>query len=58
MDPLIHILYLEDDASDAELAQAQLESSGLACQITRVQTREEFDAAVRQGAFDVILADY
>ncbi len=30
----------------------------MTCQITRVQTRAEFEAALRQGGYDLILADY
>ncbi len=58
MDQVIRILHLEDDAADAELAQALLESAGLVCDLTRVQTREEFGAALRKGGFDLILADF
>ncbi len=58
MESLIHILHLEDDPADAELVQAMLESAGLTCQITRVQVRDEFAAALRQGEYDVILTDY
>ncbi len=58
MEQLVHILHLEDDAKDAELVQAMLESAGMTCQITRVQTRAEFDSALRQGGFDIILADF
>jgi PAS domain S-box-containing protein len=58
MEPLIHILHLEDDAADAELVQALLEEAGLACRIIRVQTGEEFAAALSQGGYDLILADF
>ncbi|MFZ5453847.1 MAG: PAS domain S-box protein [Thermodesulfobacteriota bacterium] len=58
MQLLIHILHLEDDPADAELAQALLESEGLACQINRVQTGDEFREALSQGGYDVILADF
>ena len=58
MNQLIHLLHLEDDTADAEIVQVMLESAGLACQITRVQTRDEFDGALRRGGYDVILADY
>lgn len=58
MERLIHILHLEDNPADAELVQAELKSAGLACQTSRVQARDEFDEALRQGAHDVILADY
>lgn len=58
MNQSIRILHLEDDATDAELAQAILESAGIVCRITRVQTREEFGEALRQGGYNIILADY
>jgi two-component system cell cycle sensor histidine kinase/response regulator CckA len=58
MEQLIHILHLEDDPADAELVQAKLEEADLNCQITRVQTRAEFDDALRQGGYDLILGDF
>jgi PAS domain S-box-containing protein len=58
MEPLIHILHLEDDPADAELTQAILEKACLVCRITRVQTGEEFASALRQGGYDLILGDY
>lgn len=58
MKPLIHILHLEDDPADAELARAILEEAGLTCRITRVQTGDEFREALLRGGHDVILADF
>jgi PAS domain S-box-containing protein len=58
MDSPIHILHLEDDPLDAELVKARLETAGLACRLTRVQTHAEFDAALRRKAYDIVLADY
>jgi two-component system cell cycle sensor histidine kinase/response regulator CckA len=58
MDTLIRILHLEDDPMDSELVQARLEEAGLACRMTLVQTRAEFDAALHRNEFDIILADY
>ncbi len=58
MEQLIHILHLEDDPVDAELIQAKIEAAGLACQICCVKTRDEFEAELRQGGYDVILADF
>ncbi len=52
------ILHLEDNYTDAELVEALLEASGLACQIARVQTKDEFSRALRQQTYDLILADY
>ncbi len=58
MTPALHVLYLENDAADAELVKATLTSEGIACEITRVETQSEFVAALEQREFDLILADY
>jgi signal transduction histidine kinase len=54
----LRILYLEDDARDAELVQEALETAGIVCEITRVESQADFTASLEQGVFDVILADY
>src|ERR1700751_3003218 len=54
----LRILSLEDDAAAAELVRDTLELEGLACTLTRVETEPGFVAARKQGAFDLILADY
>jgi signal transduction histidine kinase len=54
----LQILYLEDDELDADLAQAMLRSEGLVCEVTWVQSQAEFQAALEQVRFDVILSDY
>ncbi len=54
----LRILLLEDSASDAELVQELLEADDFVCEVTRVQTRAEFTAALEDGAIDLILADY
>jgi PAS domain S-box-containing protein len=53
----LRILLLEDDASDAELIQ-ELLAEHIACEVTRVQTRAEFVAAIEGAGIDLILADY
>jgi PAS domain S-box-containing protein len=53
----LRILHLEDDPRDAELAQELLQSEGLVCQVTRVDTEAEFLRRLDQGGFDIILAD-
>ena len=58
MNSPLRILYLEDDPKDADLAQAMLQAGGLACDVMRVETRVDFCAALEQGGFDLILADY
>jgi PAS domain S-box-containing protein len=54
----LNILHLEDDRNDAELVRMALEADGLVCEITHVDTRPDFLAAVERGGFAVILADY
>jgi signal transduction histidine kinase/DNA-binding response OmpR family regulator len=54
----LRILHLEDSPKDAELIEATLAGEGLACEVALVDTREDFVAALEQGGFDLILADY
>jgi signal transduction histidine kinase/DNA-binding response OmpR family regulator len=58
VNPQLRILYLEDDAKDAELAQTMLEAGGFACRVTRVETPVDFSAALGRDDFNMILADY
>jgi signal transduction histidine kinase/CheY-like chemotaxis protein len=55
---LLRILLLEDSTQDAELIQGLLEADHFVCEVTRVQTRDEFLAALEGGGFDLSLADY
>lgn len=55
---VLRILHLEDNPLDAELVQAQLSEGGIACELVRVQARADFAAALEEGGFDLILADY
>src|ERR1700738_1474388 len=54
----LRILLLEDSARDAELVQELLEAEHFVCEITRVETRAEFLAALEHGGIDLVLADY
>src|SRR5215510_2064624 len=54
----LRILHLEDDPNDTEIVQDVLESGGVVCQVTRVETRDKFIASLEAGGFDLILADY
>ena len=56
-DPL-HILMLEDVATDAELIERELEREGLAFDARRVTTRDAFEQALDAFEPDLILADY
>jgi signal transduction histidine kinase/CheY-like chemotaxis protein len=55
---MLHILSLEDDPNATALLQATLEAEGMPCTLERVETREEFLAALARGDFNIILADY
>src|SRR3982074_3163351 len=54
----LRILSIEDDPKDAKLIQALLETEGIACEVTRVDTQAALLASVEQGGIDLILADY
>jgi PAS domain S-box-containing protein len=54
----LRVLHLEDDRRDAELICAKLEEGGFHCDLTVVETREEFLAALDTAEFDLILADF
>ena len=58
MSDALKILHLEDNPADAELIHAALESGGVVVEARRVETREEFLAALAEGSFDIILSDY
>lgn len=53
----LRVLHLEDDPLDAELIESELHERGIPCSITRVCTREDFDAAVKEEPCDLILSD-
>jgi len=54
----LRILNLEDSRDDCELIHRSLLREGIECDLVRVETGEDFAAAVRRGGFDLILADY
>ncbi|HEX3204168.1 MAG TPA: diguanylate cyclase, partial [Nitrospiraceae bacterium] len=54
----LRILHLEDNAQDSDLMEALLNEHGLACEVTRVETRADFSAALDHLAFDLIVSDF
>ena len=54
----LFIINLEDNRNDAELIQETLISEGIACEVRRVETRDDFLAAIANEDVDLILADY
>ena len=53
----LRILHIEDSEADSLLVQQRLLREGLDCQVDRVETREQFERALRHIPFDLILAD-
>ena len=58
MNSALRILYLESDVAGAALVQDALAKEHIASVVMRVETESEFRAALQQGGFDLILADY
>src|ERR1700737_1889315 len=54
----LRILSVEDDPKDAELIRDLLETEGILCEVTRVDTEAALLTSVEQGGIDLILADY
>jgi two-component system cell cycle sensor histidine kinase/response regulator CckA len=54
----LNILHLEDDPLQTELLKTEIESRNIPCSITRVWSRDAFDAALANGQIDVIIADW
>lgn len=54
----LRLLHLEDDPIDADLITTTLMEGNIPCQSQRVDTRQAFVAALKEGRMDLILADY
>ncbi len=52
------ILYLEDGPLDVELVQRKLQQGGLLGDLRVAPGRAEYEAALADGGFDLILSDY
>ena len=60
-DPVVRpllVLHLEDSATDQRLVAVTLRRAGMDCQITSVDTLEDFMVQLQSVTFDVVLADY
>jgi signal transduction histidine kinase len=54
----LRLLQLEDNPVDAELIVSTLNEGGIPCEAKRVDRRDAFITALKEGQLDVILADY
>ena len=53
----LQVLHLDENEKDSELIQSSLAEAGMACQVTRVETRRDFEAALERDGLDLILTD-
>ena len=59
MNTPVLILYLEDNPRDAELVRDKLQqTTGIACELQVASDRAEYEVALAQTRFDLILSDY
>ena len=54
----LRILHLEDDRDYSELVNSLLQKEGYGTEIALAMNRQEFEKALEDSHFDVILADY
>src|SRR5271170_6338225 len=54
----VRVLMLEHEPQDAELMLLELKACGYEVEYRLAENKEEFLAALKDGAFDAILADY
>ena len=57
MEP-IKILHIEDDLNDVELIRSLIVAEGIECEVTAVDTEDDFILALNRQTPDIILADY
>ena len=53
----LRLLLVEDSPADADLILATLAKAHIDCVAVRVETEEDFVAALEKGGFDLILSD-
>ncbi len=54
----LRVLHLEDDDHDHLLIRELLQSEGFPCEFVVAKSRRDFESAVRQGVYDLIISDY
>lgn len=57
MEPLLHLLHLEDDALDADLLCRAVQHLGVRAEWQRVATAADYERALGERHFDAILSD-
>ncbi|HEX4262961.1 MAG TPA: response regulator [Verrucomicrobiae bacterium] len=52
------ILHLEDNPYDTEIVSALLADEHIPCEIQRVETRKDFEAALEKGDYTLVISDF
>jgi two-component system, cell cycle sensor histidine kinase and response regulator CckA len=58
MSPLLRVLHLEDNRDYSALVESKLAAEGFKPELVCVETRDAFEAALKEKPFDIIIADY
>jgi CheY-like chemotaxis protein len=53
----LRVLHIEDDALIAQLVEIKLKWLSLPCQVTLAANREQFESALQQKDFDLVISD-
>jgi PAS domain S-box-containing protein len=56
--PRLRILHLEDDETDHHYVRELLENEGMRCEFRLVKSRQEYEAALKESRYDLIISDY
>ena len=54
----MHVLLLAENLGDRQLLEKILMDEGLACQVTHASSKEEFQAALKQTRFDLVISNF
>jgi signal transduction histidine kinase len=54
----VRVLYVDEDITQIEQAQAYLEQEGLKSEVTRVSTMDALEQSLANGPYDLILAEF
>jgi PAS domain S-box-containing protein len=52
------ILHLEDNPMDRKMVEKTLQSEGISCRLISCETQSQFENALQQGGFQLMLVDY
>src|SRR5208283_1198779 len=56
--PAFRVLHLEDNRDYSSLVASKLAAEGIPAELTCVDERADFEAALNNGEFDLIIADF